>query len=174
MAPILAGVLIILLVYAASLADEITKWIATFPEKLTLETMKRAAALIVKVVAKELADFALDKLIAFLKKVLGKQLDKLEGNQSSLAQVSVVIIKSLMQIFESSIGDKINDKLSDLIGDKINVTMNWAKFVKDCLDPGRLMKVSFLLLLCFATFILNFQSARKDAIKNEKKDEEKR
>ena len=171
MVPILAGILIILLVYAASMSKKIADWFINFP-KISQEILSKGVGIIVNIVAPELVNFALDKLIKFLKKVLNEQLTKLKTINNENVQLGASIIESLSFIFNSTVGEKINQKLSSFLGDKIKVTFNWSKFVDGLFDRERIMKISFLLLLCLATFLMNFNS-HKHAIKKAEEDSKK-
>lgn len=163
-APILAGILIAFLVYVTSIAKDIAEWIIGFPEKLTKELILKGVFVICNIVSSELMNFALDKFIKSLKKkTLKKQLDKLK----KINAIAFQIIDVLNTIFSSSIGEHINKKLSSILGDKIKITFKWQKLIKNCFDPVRIMKISLLLLLCFASFLFNFNS-RKDALKYNK------
>lgn len=55
--------------------------------------------------------------------------------------------------------------IADYINCKIEITLNWKQFIKNCSDSERIMKIS---LLCLATFIMNFNS-RKYVINKAKK-----
>lgn len=82
------------------------------------------------------------------------------------------IIEGLKLLFNSKVGQKINQKFSSLVGSKIKVTLNWEKLLKNCFDPERIMKISFLILLCVSTYVLIFNS-HKNSIKQAENDSEK-
>ena len=167
--PVLAGVLIILLVYLASMAKDIGEWFTCFPAKLTKELAMKAVGLIVSTVSEELFHFGLDKIIELLQETLNKQLKKLRSINSNQAIEAANIIDDLKSLFTSKTGQKINEKFSSFLGDKIHVTVDWQELLKSCLDPERIMKISFFIILCASTFIMNF-SCRKNAIQQAQKD----
>lgn len=167
MLPILAGILMILLVYASSMSEEIMKWISGFPAMFTKELGKRVAAIIVSTTAPELVHFGLDKVIKFLKKTLNKQLKKLKKAHCTLAETSVKVIECLLYIFSSKAFSKAQEKVTEILGEKIKLTLDLHKLLYNCFDPERIIKISLLFMLCMATFILNFHT-QKDRIKNAK------
>lgn len=162
-APILAGILLFVLVYLACISKKIVEWFACFPKKITKEVVLRCVSVVVNVVAPELARALLDKVIDFLKNELNKQLKTLNEFNSEKAKTAAKIIKKIRDIFNSSLGQNFVKTVTNRLTDCIKITFDWQKLIKNCLDPVRLMKISFLLLLNLATYIMNFNS-RKDAI----------
>ncbi|KAK8839804.1 hypothetical protein M9Y10_031512 [Tritrichomonas musculus] len=166
MVPVLAGVLICVLVYLGILSAKIVEFASTLPISLTKETAKKVLSVFLSSVISGTSQFFIDKIIDYLDDVLDNQIKKLEKRGVT---IPVTIIKLIKSIADSTLGDDMNDRISDFIGGKIKITYSWQKTFMDCIDIEHIMQISTLLLLCLATFILNFNT-RKDAIENNAKD----
>ena len=140
------------------------EWFATFPLKITKEIVLKAVGFILNQSAPYLVNFGLDKVIKFLNETLEKQINRLEKIKTEQAEQAASVIHAIKSIFNSTIGDQANGKAVRFYDGKIKFNFNFKKFSRRCYDPRRLVKISFLILLCVATFILNFNT-RKDAIR---------
>ena len=165
--PVLAGILVIVLVFVAILSKKMIEWFAAFPLKITKEIALKAVGVILNQVAPYLVNFGLDKIIKLLNETLEKQVARLEKIKTDQAEQAANIIIAIKSIFNSTIGDQANGKAVRFCDGKIKFKFNFKKFSRRCYDPRRLVKISFLILLCVATFILNFNT-RKDAIRQQK------
>lgn len=166
--PILAGILILVLVYLATIAKKIFPWFAFFPSQLTKEVTLRCISVVVDVVAPELAHILLDKIIFFLEDSLNKQLEKLNTYDLNNYQ----IVKEIISIINSSIVQDVAKMTTRKLSDLYNITLNWQKLMKKCLDPMRMMKISFLILMNLAVFMMIFNCSHKEAINHSKSDTE--
>ncbi|KAK8887859.1 hypothetical protein M9Y10_038918 [Tritrichomonas musculus] len=155
--PVLAGILLIVLVYAISISGKIAEWISEFPLKFTGEFIKKGMIKIICNMAPELIGNFLDKTIDFLKNLLDKQIDKLKKFNENAAAI-IDIISSIF-CFDNK---TVDDKIGDILGDLGNIRINLGIFEKKMIDAIPLFKIGLLLLFCLGTFMMNFYNHRKE------------
>ena len=162
--PILAAILIIGLVYIAKVAEKITAYITAGPIEITSQIVKKVA----KEVAKEIVNGVLryqvdkfcDKIVNYLYEILQKQLKTLNPEMKEIFQIMMNLVS--VKDFEN-VGDKIHETFTEKI---CNIKMK-SEFIRSFLPCGlpisHLLKIGLLLLLCFASFMMNFNN-RKDQL----------
>ena len=91
--PILAGILIIGLVYIASIAATITEWILAFPEKITKEVIKKTAVEVSKILLQSTVESLCDSIIEFLFKVLDEQIKEVQHYKPKIASILQIVAK---------------------------------------------------------------------------------
>lgn len=82
------------------------------------------------------------------------------------------IFQILMKICAPKDFSKSGDMIQELFEEKVklNVKSNFAKrFIKENLPWSHLVKIGFILMLCFASFMLNFHMHRQSLKFNESK-----
>ena len=158
--PILAGILIIGLVYIASIAKNIAGWILAFPPKITKELVKKTVIEISKVILQSSIEKVCDSIIEFLFKVLDNQIKDVEHYKPKIATILKTVAKLASPYDASMIGDKFSDLFDGTI--KIKMKSSFAtSFLKDNLPVGHLLKIGLLLLLCFSSFMIKFHFYKK-------------
>ena len=144
-------------VYIAKITKTIADWIAAFPVKITSAVIKKT----VKVVINELATNVLSgqiesfcgKICSFLVKVIRKQIEVLRG---FLRDVAVLFDNILIILTEK---DFSRDAVFGFLSNKPLFKMkgNFSKLLNSKVQPIKyLLKIGFLLLMAFGTFMMNF------------------
>lgn len=166
-APVLAGILIIGLVFIASFAKSISEWIMAFPEKITKEvikvTVKEIASVILKSqiekLCEHICDFLIDKLDDEIKKM-----GKFDQDRACIFNLLMKLV--VVKDFEKS-GDKINELFSD--GTLFKMKSDFGQsLLCDSIPSSSLLKIGFLILLTFACFMLNFHYNKSVKYNSEK------
>lgn len=159
MIPILAGILIIGLVYIASLANSIFQWISTFEVKITGKLIKKTVKIVLEKLASQALDDQIDKfcnkIFDFLIDILKNQIEKLKNFLPDMANLFNILLKIAgAKDFENA-ADKANDLLnnSSFFKKSSNFGLN---MISDHLPVKHFLKLGFILLLCFASFMMNF------------------
>ncbi|KAK8892270.1 hypothetical protein M9Y10_029495 [Tritrichomonas musculus] len=168
MVPILAGILIILLVYIASILKSIGQWISAFPVKLSTELIKKTVKTVAKLVVDSQIEKFCDALSSFLYSKVKEQIANLKSNKSDLVHIFSVLLDIAAPKDFAECGDKITDffktKIDDNMKCNIGFTSNLADKIVDGLPTASFLKIGFLLLLCFSSFMINFHM-HKQALK---------
>ncbi|KAK8889422.1 hypothetical protein M9Y10_034168 [Tritrichomonas musculus] len=152
--PVLATILICVLVYVASIAKKIAKWF-TFPSNAK-EALKKTVSVVVNIVSSTISQKLLDKIIEFLENTFNNQLQDLH-KFGKTGIFTADILNKLKGLFDTNAAVDITKNVSEHLGNLFQFKTNFDKLVQNCLDPVRLMKISVLILLCIATFIINFR-----------------
>lgn len=150
-APLLAGILIIGLVYLASVAETITEWIASFPQKITRTIVKKALVDVANVVLSSQIESLCENISSFLLDVLNKQIEKMAKYDSKISGIFQILMKICSPKDFSKSGDMIQKLFKEKV--KLKVKSNFAqKFIKENLPWSHFVKIGFILMLCFASF----------------------
>ena len=169
--PILAGILIIILVYIAKIVKNIVEWAGATLVKFSKEVAKLVIKDIITTFFNDQVNEALGKACSFLKSVVDKQISKIEKyNKDSkfvkLAKLLIGVIYTKSYDFEA-------EKIQALFENKFKIKTNSkiAKFLFSNLPIASLIKVGLLLMICIASFVLNFKN--KKSLKSAASDYEK-
>ena len=166
MVPFLAGVLVFFLLYLANLARQIATFVQQIP-KLTVKVVKKAAIELAKLVAEkafnELEDRIIGQLCDYLKALLDSQITKFRFSRKSY----YLLFKLLSEL----IIDKVPDAAEKIYGGispkiKINTKTTWGKIASNGME--HVFKIGFLLVLCAASFLINFQINKSISYSNTK------
>ncbi|KAK8889049.1 hypothetical protein M9Y10_033792 [Tritrichomonas musculus] len=164
MIPILAGILIIGLVYITKLALTIGQWISGFNIELAGQILKKTAKIVLEKLASQ---FLQDKIESFCNSICGflinvvkNQIHFLESFDSDAA----FIFDLLLRIGAAKDFSQSGDELNNLFGEKSFFKLNsnfGQKMVFENLPVKYFMKIGFLLMLSFGTFMYNFHFKKK-------------
>ncbi|KAK8864795.1 hypothetical protein M9Y10_010320 [Tritrichomonas musculus] len=157
MKPILAGILIIALVYIASVCKKIIEWIAAMIPMLAENAFKAILKTIIKLGTCSLIDKAFDKINSFLINVLKKQIDYINNFDLSASSV----LHYIYCLFIEHDFDKLGDEISKLIGIRVKMSPHFLRKMHDMTSYGKLIKTAVLLILCIGSFIINFYYHKK-------------
>lgn len=167
MVPILAGILIIGLVYLASISGSIAEWIMAFPTKITKALVKKAVVEVCTLVLSSQIESICNGICAFLMKILQNQVDKMKTDKK-VASIFQILMKLVSPKDFNLSGEAIQNLFSSKV--KLNVKSNFGKrFLKENLPWPHFVKIGFLLMLCFASFMMNFHLHRQSLKYNESK-----
>ena len=159
--PVLAGILIIGLVYIASIAKSISEWIMTFPAKFTKELVVKSVKTVAKLVVNKEIEKVCDAVISFLQKQVEKQIDQLKLHNSKYADIFMLLLKIAAPADFSTCGEYISELFE---GKSIGFKSSFAAGLVEDLPIASFLKIGFLVMLCFATFMINFHD-HKQSIK---------
>ena len=169
--PILSGIWVIFLVYIASLVYKFAKFLQGFPTKFSTDMVITGLNVIAEDLFKKASKKLLEKAINLLNDQLSEQIAKLSKTKGKIADFMSV----LTVIFDSKIFDFASDKVAEGVEketDKIqefldacktclgfnkHVDLLRKKLICGCLDSinACVLKLSFLIIMNFAAFILN-------------------
>ena len=160
--PILSGILIIFIVYVASIVKKIIQ-VATDLSKLPTETVKQGFIILGQMIGSEALDTVFDKISDFLRGLLMKTIGGLNSMAGNILSFLLTIFES--DTFDSVTGnlaENVTQRASHLIRDMFNNLKNniGKKFLqslkKSCMEPlnSNIMKLSALILLNLAAFIV--------------------
>ena len=162
MKPLLAGILIILLVYVSRLAAKIAEIIinpASAIQKFVTDITEMFA--VNNIIAK-VSEIFFENAIGFLNDVLQKQLDKLgeflKKDDKKINFDFNYIVTNLRDIF---IDKDCYSKLQSILEKHVKFPSILGGVFSECFNYQSLVKVGLLLILCFATFLKNFQLKRR-------------
>lgn len=88
-----------------------------------------------------------------------KQIEKLNNFQPDIASIFDILLK----IVQRKDFQKASNSISSLFGENSDIEINSnleSKFVKNHLPIKHLLKIGLILLLCFASFMMNFHHQR--------------
>lgn len=168
-APLLAGILIIGLVYLASVSKSIAEWILAFPEKIAKTLIKKTLIEVSSIILASQIERLCNVVCDFLIKILDKQIKKLHNFNPEMSEIFKVLMKIINPKDFSFSGDKIHEIFENKA--KIKINSNFGNmFIKDNIPFAHFVKIGFLLMLCFASFMLNFHFHRHALKYNEAKE----
>lgn len=154
--PLLAGILIILLVYLVRVSGKITQTIMGFPEFAAKKLVEVSIVQILEHTAKnsisKLAENVISIICEFLKGVLMAQIKALSKFNQKLS----VFLTELSNIFNPIDMSKINDGFSKPLGNIYSIKCSFTDSISDCIPKQSLLKLGLLIILCSASFMLNF------------------
>lgn len=163
--PILAGILIIGLVYIASISKSISEWILAFPVKIT----RKLAEKTLKTLASLVVDSQIEKLCSVICSFLGKQVFKQIETMKSYDENLAKLLNLLLSFTSPKDFSKSADVVQQVFEGKVKMNFGFADEIVDGLPIHSFLKIGFLLLLCFASFMLNFYFHRRSIKYNDKK-----
>ena len=157
--PVMAGILIIGLVYIAKVAKTISEWITTCGAKLSVDLLKSTVKFVLEQLATRMLDEQIEKFCfsidMFLVKILKKQIQKLGAYQPEMAVLFELLLTiAIENNFEESV-DSINGLFDDKSAFKFNSQFG-SDFIQSHLPVKHFLKIGLLLMLCFGSFMLNF------------------
>lgn len=153
--PFLAGILMLLLLYITNIIRKIIKYANGFT--LTAEVVKDVAVEVVKCVAEKLIEqtesTVIEKLIETLCDSVKEQIKRFEFSKPNHYR--------LMSMILTMLSDKIPDA-SDKIFEKVSPKFNFkTKSIKGKIidrTAKNLFRIGFLIILCVASFLMNFHA----------------
>ena len=153
--PFLGRILIIGLVYIASISENISEWISVFSMEITSKIVKKKTLIeISKNILNSQIDKMCDAVCSFLFKMLNKK--KKKKNRCNreirvkIAEIFYIMLTIAVQKDFSNIGDQINV----IFEGKTNIKLN--QDLVGNLSIGNLLKIRFVLMFCFSSFMMNF------------------
>lgn len=158
--PLLAGILIIVLVYVVSLCKSIIEWVGASAFKLSKELIKATFKLVIKELCSKLVgqeiEIALSKVISFLQGILTKQINKLKINKKNTKIINLFsVLSQLIQMKKFNIiGTECSNAFQYHFKKRKNAKA--GKFLTSNLPIGEFIKVGILIVMCIASFLLNF------------------
>lgn len=176
MAPLLAGILIIVLIYVVKISMNIAKFIVN-PTGTIISTVTKYA----KDKIMELANDAIPNVsaifltnaIQFLQSVLDDQISKLEGyvkkekednddNGASNGEKKKLDFLTVVKILQNILFKQEGyDRITGLVEKKIEIPSIVGGVFEECSNYKNIVKIGLLLILCFATFLKNFQYKKR-------------
>ena len=166
MAPFLAGVLIFFLLYLANLARQIADFVKTIP-KLSIKLAKNTVIALAKCFAKKGFDEFEDKIVGnlcdYLKDLLESQIEKFKYTKNSYYLLFKMLSDLLIDQIPNA-AEKIYDGISPKI--KINTKSTFGKIASN--GMVHIFKIGFLVVLCLASFMINFQINKSIKYSNSK------
>lgn len=161
--PVMAGILIIGIVYIAKIAKSITEWITTCGAKMSFDLITKTVKFVLEQRATKLFDDKIEKFCAsidsFLLKILKKQIKSLNvylPEKASLFEMLMMIV--IENGFIQSV-NSINKIFNEKSSFKMNSTFG-SGFIAEHLPVKHFLKIGLLLMLCFASFMFNFHHQR--------------
>lgn len=160
--PLMAGILIIGLVYIAKIAKSITEWITTCGAKMSLDLITKTVKFVLEQLATKLFDDKVEKFCAsidsFLIKILKKQIKSLNVYQPEKASLFEML---MMIVIENGFIQSVNS-INKIFNEKSSFKMNstfGSGFIAE--HPVKhFLKIGLLLMLCFASFMFSFHHQR--------------
>ena len=156
--PLLAGILIIFLVYVAKIAAKISEIISSFGIDLIREIIKtKLKDYIEKLIFEKCQQTQIfcDKIYGFITKIIIDQIGILRTYNNDLA----LVFGLLLTIATSGDFSKCDQVINKLFDGVSFIKMN--SNIKQSNSPKTIMfKVGFLLILAFGSFMMNFQYGR--------------
>lgn len=123
--PILAGILIIVLVYVGVLLAKTISWVSAFLVNFSKFILKKCLRLIINYTAEKTIEKILTKLIQYLEGIVAKQRAQIVEIDEKLGQV----LNNLFLLF-SSIGlDGLGNVFSAFLGCKIKIKTKFGRFI---------------------------------------------
>ena len=168
MAPILAGILIIGLVYIVSLSSSIAEWISSFPTKITRTIVKKTLTEVASVILSSQIELICDKVCSFLMKILSEQVLKMSKYDSKIAGLFQILMQIASQKSFSNVGDKFGELFKDKVSLKVGNNFG-QMFIDNNLPFANFVKIGLNLMLCFASFMINFHLHHRSIQYNESK-----
>ena len=153
--PFLAGVLVFFLLYLANIARQMVTFIQQIP-KLSAKVIKKLTIQFAKLIAEKAFDEFEDRIVGslcdYLKNLLNRQIDKFSQSKRSYYLLFRILSELLIDSVPDHI-DKIYGSFSTKI--KINTNSTFGKIAKNGMQ--HVFKIGFLVVLCAASFLINFQ-----------------
>ena len=161
MVPLLAGILIIGLVYIAKISATIAQFISCFNPDLALKLVKKTVKIIFDKIVKEAIQNQIDsfcnRIYNFLSNVVLKQIEFIKTRNKDLAFVFNLLLKIAINKDFSKSGDALNDLFEKNSFIKINANFcDQSNF-----QMNHFLKIGFLLMLAFGSFMVNFHYRSK-------------
>ena len=181
MAPIIAGILIIGLVYIAKVASQIAQLISGINIDIAGKVVKKVAKIVIEKIADTLLQNQIEQFVSqvcmFLINAINNQILILKSYNPDLAY----IFDLLMLIADVDDFSKCDEKINQLFEGFTFVKMN-SSFKQKSKPIKGIFKIGFLLMIAFGSFMMNFQYRHKalkyktqkvaeDYDKNQKTDE---
>ena len=132
MFPILASILIIVLVYVASIAKEVIAWITSFHIKLSGELVKKGVVTVIKLIAPKVMESILENFIDYLKDALERQVQVMHTYCPEFANV----VENVLPIFTTPNYESFGEMISEKFGDFIKVKTKFGNLLKESTDTG--------------------------------------
>ena len=164
MIPVLAGILIIGLVYISNVAESIFEWITNFAGKGIKEIIKITLKEIVTRISNSQNEKLCDSLCCFLQQMIVKQIEKMKIYDDKLSN----LITHLLQLAVPKDFSRSAEMINNLFKNKVNFGMKFDSFIDQETLAPYFLKIGFLLMSGFSSFLLNFHFHRQ-AIKYDSK-----
>ena len=129
---------------------------AKITQKLILNTLKEVASLVLSSQIERLCEV----LCKFLIGKLEKQIEKLKHYKPKVASIFKLLMNISNQKNFAASGDMINNLFQGKTKLKIDNCF-FDSFINNNIPTGAFLKIGFILMLCFSSFMMNFHLHRK-------------
>lgn len=158
----MAGILIIGLVYIESISKSIAEWITTFGVKFGLDLIKKTVKTVIQKLISQMFQNEIEsfcqKICQFLTSILLKQINNLNKFQPDMAALFKSLLKIVIVKDFTNSSEEIYKIFNNKSFFKINIIFD---FIADGIPIAKFFKIGFLIMLCFASFMINFNFQRK-------------